>query len=349
MIQRLLRGRVLYAALTIFIVSLYARGIPSMHGPAPSEGISAAPQASEPLEWWPSTLDAEAMKRAADRSPHLAVLLSVLSMIAGCLALGGIGLFFWGVGTGRIRSLWRFRPPRLPGWSFGELGRILILIVAIASLIPFARFGLEAVFHLVSDTNLAMTVSMLVLDCFVIVAILAFARGKRRSVWRVFGCTAQKLPGALATGLRGYTAVFPWLFVLLFVAMELARRFGWKPPVEPIQQLIFEEDRTGVLALTVLLACVVGPVAEELLFRGVLYQAIRRRTSRLVAMLASAAAFSLIHTNVVGFLPIFLLGCLLADLYERTGSLAGSTAIHIIHNALLMSVALIMRELLAAA
>lgn len=347
MIQRLLRGRALYAALAIFIVVLYVHGMPFKHEPAMRQRAPAAQAVSESLEWWPSTLDAQAMKRAAERSPHLTLLLSILSMIAGCLALGGIALLLWTLWTGRIRFLWQVRPRRLPGWSFGELARILLLILVVAGLTPFARFGLQALFHVAPDANVVMTVSMLVLDVFVMLAILAFAREKGRSVWRVFGCTARKLPGALAVGLRGYTAVFPWLFVSLFAATELTRRFGWKPPVEPIQQLVFQEDRTGVLTLTVLLACVVGPVAEELFFRGVLYTAIRRRASRMIAMLISAAAFSLIHTNVVGFLPILLLGCLLADLYERAGSLASPMAIHILHNSLLMSVALIMRELLA--
>ena len=49
---------------------------------------------------------------------------------------------------------------------------------------------------------------------------------------------------------------------------------------DEIQELIFEEPRAGILALTVLLACVVGPVAEELFFRGLLFSTLRRRMSR---------------------------------------------------------------------
>lgn len=135
------------------------------------------------------------------------------------------------------------------------------------------------------------------------------------------------------------------MFALLIGTVELVRRFGLQPPIEPIQELVFNEDRPSVLALTVALACVVGPVTEELFFRGVLYAAIRQRTSRLVSMLASGAIFSLIHTNPIGFLPIMLLGCLLAYVYERTGSLIGPLAVHMFHNTLLMSLALVFRRL----
>ena len=105
------------------------------------------------------------------------------------------------------------------------------------------------------------------------------------------------------------------------------------------------EDRAGVVALTALLACVVGPVVEEVLFRGVLFSAVRTQTSRLVAMLISGGLFSALHTNLIGFLPILVLGCLLADLYERTGSLLSCISVHIVHNTLLMSFALILKAL----
>ena len=66
-------------------------------------------------------------------------------------------------------------------------------------------------------------------------------------------------------------------------------------------------------------------------------------------MATTAAIFALVHTNVVGFLPIFLLGYLLADVYDRTGSLAAPLAVHIAHNTYLMSIALVMRHAMSVA
>jgi membrane protease YdiL (CAAX protease family) len=163
---------------------------------------------------------------------------------------------------------------------------------------------------------------------------------------QALGLSMRQTASSMAVGLRGYLGLFPWLLLLLFGIMELARRLGFEPPKEPIHELIFEEDRPQVLALTVLLACVVGPVAEELFFRHVLYGAIRRYLSRTLAMLASGALFSLTHTNLVGFLPITILGCLLANLYDRTGSIAAPVAVHMAHNTILMGFALVARELL---
>jgi len=143
-----------------------------------------------------------------------------------------------------------------------------------------------------------------------------------------------------------YVALFPWLMLLLMIISEAARAFGFQPPLEPIHRLLFLEDRTEVLLVTVLLACVVGPVAEEFFFRGVVYAAIRSRTGRFLAILISGGLFAVTHTNLMGFLPIGVLGCLLSYLYERTGTLAASIAVHVFHNSLLLAFAMMFRHLM---
>jgi uncharacterized protein len=70
------------------------------------------------------------------------------------------------------------------------------------------------------------------------------------------------------------------------------------------------------------------PVAEELLFRGVLYPAFRRSFGRRRAMWASAVLFGVVHFNLMTFLPLTLLGLLLAWLYERTGNLLAPIVAH---------------------
>jgi len=346
--QRLLHGRLLYLIFGAFVAFLYVRTFPLR--PEISPETTKAPHAEHAMEWWPSDFDTAAFEQALAREPATAITLLVLTAFMVGMGVGGFALTLRAFGSGRIRDLWRFTPPHgagLPAWTFGELGRITLLTVMVALLLPFAHLSL---FFRDSngrpDTHLWLTLSMCVLDLFVIVAILAFASGKRSSPWKTFGVSRGGLSARIATSFRAYLAVFPWIFLLLFLAVEGVRAIGLKPPVEPIQRLIFQEHRPAVLVLTAVLACGIGPLAEELFFRGVVYTAIRQRTPRVVAILASSAAFSLLHTNLVGFLPIMALGCLLAYLYERTGSLISSLAVHIAHNTLLLSLALILRRLM---
>jgi len=341
--QRLLRSRALYLGLAALVVALYVRAVAMGPIAAPEPAQPAA--AAAPAEYWPQRIDVAAFQRLVQERPLVAAGLALFTVAAMGLAAAGVVLSAWDVLTGRVPSVWRIASPALPAWSFGELARIVVLILIVASLMPFVRIALLAAQPFWDlDHRLWMTVAMLALDGFAILVVLAFADGKSGSVWRAAG-RSHGASRSVRIGLRGYVTVFPWMLLLLAVIVEVARFFNLKPPMEPMQELIFLEHRPWVFALTLLLACVVGPVAEELFFRGVLYSVIRRKASRWLAMAVSGGVFAAIHTNLLGFVPIMLLGWLLAYLYERTGSLAGPTVVHMAHNSLLMGLALIVRQI----
>jgi|GEM_PF-2877216 len=81
----------------------------------------------------------------------------------------------------------------------------------------------------------------------------------------------------------------------------------------------------------VVLACVVGPLAEEFLFRVVLFGGLRV-AGFLPAVLLQAAIFGAMHTPQEA-LPITLLGIMLGYLYERTGSVYAVWLAHGLFNA----------------
>lgn len=84
----------------------------------------------------------------------------------------------------------------------------------------------------------------------------------------------------------------------------------------------------------VVLGGILAPVAEELYFRGVLYGWMRQRWSPTVGMLASAAIFASIHLQPQVMPEIFLVGVILAWLYERSGSLFPGILLHMAMNIL---------------
>lgn len=95
----------------------------------------------------------------------------------------------------------------------------------------------------------------------------------------------------------------------------------------------FPRDVFGFLSV-LFLSAVVVPIAEEFLFRGVLFRWIRDRWSFWPAALGSAAAFALLHPPTAGSTPmIFLIGLALAALYEKSGSLWPSMILHGVNNA----------------
>lgn len=63
------------------------------------------------------------------------------------------------------------------------------------------------------------------------------------------------------------------------------------------------------------------PIAEEMLFRGIVFKRLRIWAGARIAIGGSALFFALIHVNLVQFLYAGILGCFLAFLMEKSGKL----------------------------
>lgn len=78
-------------------------------------------------------------------------------------------------------------------------------------------------------------------------------------------------------------------------------------------------------------ACLLGPVLEELLYRGVLLQSMRKYNERF-AIFLSAAIFGLMHQNYQQFILGFLIGIPLAVVTIKSGSIVPAIFTHIVVN-----------------
>jgi len=86
-------------------------------------------------------------------------------------------------------------------------------------------------------------------------------------------------------------------------------------------------------AALVAAACLLIPVLEETLFRGILYRALRVWWPAIGAALASGLVFAVGHMSFVGLLPYLLIGMALAGLYERQKTLLAPAVCHAAFNA----------------
>jgi membrane protease YdiL (CAAX protease family) len=91
--------------------------------------------------------------------------------------------------------------------------------------------------------------------------------------------------------------------------------------------------RTPLEAITAFATTVIaGPFAEELFFRGLIFNALARRSGILAAALASGLLFGLAHGDAI-LLPVLALQGVLSGLaYHRTGSLWVPIGAHAFNN-----------------
>jgi len=88
----------------------------------------------------------------------------------------------------------------------------------------------------------------------------------------------------------------------------------------------------AVLLAMLFIACVLAPLNEELLFRGVVFRSLRQRFGRGIALGVSGALFGAMHFNLAGFLPLAVLGVALAIAYEHSGDIRVPVIAHALFN-----------------
>lgn len=84
--------------------------------------------------------------------------------------------------------------------------------------------------------------------------------------------------------------------------------------------------------LMLFLVGILGPVAEEFLFRGVIYGKLRDVFTVTQAAVISGAIFGIYHKNFVQGIYAALFGILLAYIFEKTGTIWGAVLMHMIFN-----------------
>ena len=95
---------------------------------------------------------------------------------------------------------------------------------------------------------------------------------------------------------------------------------------------VLESQYSCNIFIGIIVYVIIGPLAEELLFRGIIYTTLRRYTYLIVAVIASAAAFGIYHGNIVQGIYAFIFGCIAALAYEYYGSFFAAVAVHALQN-----------------
>ncbi len=86
--------------------------------------------------------------------------------------------------------------------------------------------------------------------------------------------------------------------------------------------------------LMIFIVGLLGPLAEEMLFRGMIYAKLRRAFSVWPAAVISAVLFGLFHANWVQGIYAALFGVVLAYIYEKTQTIWGSCLLHVVFNSI---------------
>jgi membrane protease YdiL (CAAX protease family) len=142
-------------------------------------------------------------------------------------------------------------------------------------------------------------------------------------------------PAPISAPLAGGATFLIALPVVMAVALAwqvVLTRLGFPVEEQELIDLFRQTDSRWLLGGLIILASVVAPITEELIFRAGLFRYLNQRTPRWLALLMPACLFGALHANLASFLPLVALGILFSLAYERTGNIAVSMVAHSLFN-----------------
>lgn len=231
---------------------------------------------------------------------------------------------------------WPERPPGEDGdgrsrfpvpWSILDAVVIVLwtLVAQLAVGAPMAGLGFDA------DTPLDIGIALFAVEAVTVLGILGWLRARGILSWRILGPVRPRwrhVAVGAGVGVAG--------FLLATVVPELIRRALGIPPPERQQILDFVATGDRGIWLVVVIVVLVAPFLEEVVFRGLLFQVLRRRLGVWPGIVLSSLTFAIVHLELldrpISLAALLVLGAWLAAALHRTGSLVVPITAHALFN-----------------
>lgn len=177
------------------------------------------------------------------------------------------------------------------------------------------------------------SIGTLVMHAYVFGLVGWFVRANQ-STWRsAFGFAHGPVLRKTLLGIVALPLVLPLTLGLQWASYQVLLWRGVEVVPQPAIKMLASAGEFWQRALLGLQTIVTAPLAEELLFRGILFVAVRQAGYPRLAFWGVAALFGLSHGNLLTFVPLVFFGLVLAWLYEHTDNLLTPIAAHAAFNA----------------
>lgn len=278
---------------------------------------------------WPLTLAAEEARRRLG-APKETLPAPLAFLLVGMV---GVGALAW-IGYIALRLSGCLQPvgppirrfaiaPAVVGDSLGLRFFVFLLVYPVIPLLLVALLG-----NAMGAGTVARLLGSAIAAPIVLGAVFLPWLGVRLRPQHI-GISLKEFGRMALWGVGGWLANLPVLLVLFAVTVFLSR---WLPSAShPLGE---ELSSPGGVAVSLVVAAIIAPILEEVVFRGLLFQGLGLRIHGVaLPVVLSSLAFASIHPQgpatwlVLGW--IGAMGCLLV---HQTGSLIPAIVMHALHN-----------------
>lgn len=219
-------------------------------------------------------------------------------------------------------------PSPLPAWE-GPLSDFLLflwLVIAGGVVLPMLVQPLARL------TPLGETARIMVVNAAFQHGMLGGVLLYHRTFGRRHASSPLSVVPSLAPGLTTFLISLPLIVLVGLLWLGVMKLIGLPPERQDLVRLFTETKSPVLLVFMIVLATVLAPVTEELIFRAGLFRFARTRLPRWAALLLPACCFAALHNHFATFAPLVVLGVIFSLAYERTGRIATSIVAHGLFN-----------------
>ena len=121
--------------------------------------------------------------------------------------------------------------------------------------------------------------------------------------------------------------------ILGAIASAVMLQLGMKPEAQQAVQMLQATESVWQRLFYGLVAILVAPAAEEILFRGLVYPSIKQMGFPRFALWGTSLIFAATHANAMALVPLTFVALMFTLLYEKTNNLLAPILAHSFFNA----------------
>jgi membrane protease YdiL (CAAX protease family) len=147
-----------------------------------------------------------------------------------------------------------------------------------------------------------------------------------------FGFRSPRVFRSLLMAVLVMLVTVPAVLQLQQLSFFALGKLGYHPEEQRAVNLLADAHSVWLRWYLSFFAVVLAPVAEEFIFRGLLFPFIKQRGFPKLAWFGVSLLFAAIHVNAPTFVPLFVLALVLTWIYDQTDCLLASIAAHSLFN-----------------
>lgn len=206
------------------------------------------------------------------------------------------------------------------------LAGVLVLVIHMQEFLAILNDYTQLDAKLLEMLMQRQTEMLLISYAIVLIALFIAARVKRQPVISYVGLHRPAPAALIVLGLLVGAAAAMWSTIAIGLVPWPEQ---WMETYEAESSVL----QTSMPVLDVLAVALFGPFVEELLFRGLIYDAFASILPAGLAVLFQGILFGSVHGTTIWMIYAALVGCLIGYVRKRTGSLWPCIALHVAYNA----------------